>query len=108
MRKASVGPVAFAALLTVFASVGLHPEPAGSRLAAFAGAPQVQKSGDAVRSSGSHDCQICLTHRTAPLTSLQYVVFDRGSALFSPDRETPSVRSLALPLLSDGRAPPSA
>lgn len=107
MRKASVGPVAVAAFLTVFASVGLHPEPANARFAAFAGAPRVEASDGAVRSAASHDCQICLTHRTAPLTSLQFV-FDGGSALFSPDRENPSVRSLALPSLCDGRAPPSA
>lgn len=109
MRKALFGPAAVAAatLLTVFASVGLHPEPADSGLIS-SGHPVAHGGRDAARSSDSHDCQICLAHRPVPLSCLQDVVFDRESSVFSPVPETPSLRTLLLPSLSDGRAPPSA
>ena len=110
MRKASFGPAAvgLATLLTVFASVGLHPEPADGGIASAAGPHVLQTPGNAVRSAGSHDCQICLAHRTVPLTCLPDVVFERESSVFSPVGQTPSARGLSLPLLFDGRAPPSA
>lgn len=109
MRKASFASIAIAALLTLFASVGLHPEPADAagRLALSA-TPTLAQTGHAVSSHGAHACQICLTHRAVPLTSLQGFLFDRGSAVYALPGETPSPYGLALPLLSDGRAPPSA
>ena len=111
MRKVCFGPaaVAVATLLTVFASLGLHPEPGdGAAATASVAGPVAQASDHAVRSTRSHDCQICLTHRTVSLSSLQHVVFDRGTAVFASPRKEPSLRGLAVTLLRDGRAPPSA
>ncbi len=107
MRKALFGPAAIAAatLLTVFASVGLHPEPADSGASA---SPTLHSPADAARTAGSHDCQICLAHRPVPLASLADIVFERESRVFTPVAETPSVRSLVPPSFSDGRAPPAA
>ena len=88
MRKASFGPaaIAVATLLTVFASVGLHPEPADAGLGVFADNPLLHDSRDAVRYSGAHACQICLAHRTMQLTCRPDVVFDSDSAVFSAIR----------------------
>jgi len=96
--------LALASVLTVLASLGLHPEPA------VAGPPSPVPAWEtsARTASGAHECPVCLAHRTV---SLQ----DPSPVVLEPIASVPALwcRKISPPQRPDssphaGRAPPSA
>lgn len=106
LRKARIAEVAlaFASLLTVLGSLGLHPEPA------VAGPASETPAWDATSrmSSGPHDCPVCLAHRSVSLNDPSQVVLEPVASvpallcltISPPERSAPSPHR--------DRAPPSA
>ena len=96
--------LAFASVLTVLGSLGLHPEPAVAGPATEIPAWEASSR----PASGTHDCPICLAHRSVPLNNPSAVVLE-------PISSVPAYRCLTIWLLERlapsphrDRAPPTA
>jgi hypothetical protein len=72
--------LAFASVLAVTGSLGLHPEPAVvSSQPASDGSAQWQAPGG--QDTATHDCLACLAHRSLSLPRLSGVVLEPGTAV---------------------------
>src|SRR5438309_890514 len=108
LRKARVPHfvLLLAGVLATSGSFGLHPEPgasAAARAAVRHGWNTLDRSGD----SASHDCYLCLSHRSISLPRLSAVVLEAEFAIRVKRAPAPSPLGRLESHPREGRAPPA-
>jgi hypothetical protein len=94
-----------ASVLAVSGAFGLHPEPEGSatRVALRYGWNALDDS----VASESHDCYLCLSHRSVSLPRLSAVVLEAGSVIGAKTAAASSPLGRLESHPREGRAPPA-
>jgi|GEM_PF-2491665 len=107
LRKARTTQIVLlvAGLLAVSGSFGLHPEPGGST--ARVADRQGWKALDQSAAAETHDCYLCLSHRSVSLPRLAAVVLQSVAAVGAKPAAAPSPLGRLEFHPREGRAPPA-